>query len=140
VNSRLAEIPVVAMGAEAVVTANLPPVLHEILHAVQQLRSNAQGSSVDLLAMPFGPGERDRLLEWLGKGEVTAKVDALGETRINESRFPGVWVVEHFSTERQQIALQVEIAEVPAMLRTPQADLADSERLLREALEQLSKF
>jgi len=132
--TKLADIPVTA---ETAVTVNLPPVLHEILHGVQQLRAAGTPSVVDLQAMPFGPGERDRLLALLGEGEVAARVNALGETRIKESRFPGVWVVEHLNLEGQPIALQIEIAEAPALLRTPEADLADSERLLREAVEAL---
>jgi hydrogenase-1 operon protein HyaF len=134
-NTRLADIPVVTEAGA--ITVNLPPVLHEILHGVQRLRRDGSASVVDLQAMPFGPGERERLLALLGEGEVRAQVQALGETKIQESRFPGVWVVEHLNLEGRQIALQIEIAEVPALLRTPGADLAESEQRLQEVLEGL---
>jgi hydrogenase-1 operon protein HyaF len=129
------ELPVTP-GTSAI-TANLPPVLHEILDGIRRLRTKAEPTLVDLLAMPFGPGERERLLELLGEGEVTAQVNTLGETRIQESAFPGVWLVEHLNLEGRQIALQIEIAEVPELLRAPKADLRDSERLLAQVLEEL---
>jgi hydrogenase-1 operon protein HyaF len=128
------DIPIVTQGAGD--TANLLPVMHQVRHGMQQLIESGEETIIDLMAMPFGPGELERLLERLGTGEVTASVDALGETRVHESRFPGVWVVDHRNTEGVRIALQIEITRMPQILRTQLDDLADSLEQLGAELEE----
>ena len=91
---------------------------------------------IDLLAMPFAPGELERLLERLEGGEVSARIEALGETLIRESRFPGAWVVDHYNTEQQRIALQIEITDVPRMLCSQREDIAEAAVRLAAELEE----
>jgi hydrogenase-1 operon protein HyaF len=73
--------------------------------------------------MPFGPGELEGLLAALGRGEVEARVLALGETIIHETRFPGVWVVDHRGPGGGRVAMQIEITDCPGLLRTPPEEL-----------------
>ena len=121
----------------ASLTYNLAPVLHEIRHALGRLRETGEPTVIDLSAMPFGPGDEARLLKVLGDGEVNATVSAIGDTRIRETTYPGVWVVEHLSVEGSRLALHVEVAEVPFLLRTPGEDLAEAQRRLDVFLSDL---
>lgn len=105
---------------------NALPILNEIRHALARLAERGESTRIDLAAMPFGPGDEDRLMTLLGRGEVQASVDALGPTRIWETRFPGIWVLDYANVEGERIALQIEIDEVPQMLRTQSADITDS--------------
>lgn len=105
---------------------NALPILSEIRHALARLADGGEPTRIDLAAMPFGPGDEARLMDLLGRGEVSATIDALGPTRIHETRFPGVWVVEYTNTDSQRMALQIEVDETPLILRTPRADLPDS--------------
>lgn len=114
---------------------NAVPILGEIRHAVARLAETGEATRIDLAAMPFGPGDEDRLLELLGRGEVQATVDALGPTRIWETRFPGVWLVDYANADNQRLALQIEVDEVPQILRTQAPDLSDSLRALDARLE-----
>ena len=102
------------------------PILSEIRHALARLAETGEPTCIDLAAMPFGPGDEDRLMELLGRGEVQASVDALGPTRIWETRFPGVWVLDYANADDQRIALQIEVDEVPRILRAQRPDLNDS--------------
>ncbi len=114
---------------------NALPILGEIRHAVARLAETGEATRIDLAAIPFGPGDEDRLLELLGRGEVEATVDALGPTRIWETQFPGVWLVDYANADDQRLALQVEVDEVPQILRTQRPDLADSLSALDARLE-----
>jgi hydrogenase-1 operon protein HyaF len=113
---------------------NALPVLNEIRHALVRFADHGEPTRIDLAAMPFGPGDEDRLMAILGRGEVEATVDALGPTRVWETRFPGVWVLDYANVDGERIALQIEIDEIPQMLRTQRADLRESLTALDAAL------
>ena len=114
---------------------NALPILSEIRHAVARFAETGEASCIDLAAIPFGPGDEERLMQLLGRGEVEATVQALGPTRIWETRFPGIWVLDYANGDNQRVALQIEIDEVPRILRTQQADLGDCLAALDARLE-----
>jgi hydrogenase-1 operon protein HyaF len=128
--SSLDQIPV-ALGtaADASVPAghgNTLAVLHEVRHALARLITTGEGAKIDLKAMPFGPGDLDRLLAVLGTGEVQASVEALGPTRVQETAIAGVWLVDYLNAEGQRLALHLEIAHVPEILCPQPQDLDDA--------------
>jgi hydrogenase-1 operon protein HyaF len=133
----LAEIPV---RVEAPATApqqfgNAVPVLNEIRHALQRLREQGEPTRIDLAAMPFGPGDEERLMATLGRGEVEAQIEALGPTRIWETRFAGVWILDYANVEGERVAFQIEIDEVPQILRAQATDIADALSTLTAELD-----
>jgi hydrogenase-1 operon protein HyaF len=113
---------------------NALPLLNEIRHALARFAEQGEPTRIDLAAMPFGPGDEERLMALLGRGEVEASVDALGPTRIWETRFAGVWVLDYANVDGERIALQIEIDDIPQMLRTQGADIVDSLAALDAAL------
>ncbi|MCG8428230.1 MAG: hydrogenase expression/formation protein [Chromatiales bacterium] len=116
-------------------TENALPLLHEIRHALIKFVETSEPTTLDLQAIPFGPGDEEKLLSFLGVGEVSAALNALGESRVFETGYPGVWVVEHRNTEQGRVALQIEVTDVPAILRTQSADLHDSIALIGDTLQ-----
>jgi hydrogenase-1 operon protein HyaF len=129
--SSLDEIPVVS-GAGAPASRELPlngaleSVLHEVRHALARLVGTGETTKIDLKSMPFGPGDLDRLIAFLGKGEVQASIEALGPTRVQETATAGVWLVDYLNSEAQRLALHLEIAHVPEILRPQPQDLDDA--------------
>lgn len=124
----------VRVDAASLTTGNALPVLHEILHALRRLGESGESLTIDLRAIPFGPGDEERLLETLGHGEIRVTMDSLGRTDIWETRFPGVWIVDHRDAEGGRIGLQVEVTDVPALVRTPGDDIRDAVAELEETL------
>jgi len=102
---------------------NAFPIIHEIRHGLNRLVETGETTLIDLKAIPFGPGDEERLLSLLGRGEVEATLDALGRSRIRESAVPGVWVVDHRNADDERIALHIEITTFPEILRTQARDL-----------------
>lgn len=113
---------------------NATPVLYETLHALRRLHAVGEPTVIDLRAIPFGPGDEEKLLRALGEGEILATVEALGPTRIRETRYHGVWVVDYRDAEDQRIGLQLEITEVPSLLKTPAEDIEEAAEALAETL------
>jgi len=105
---------------------NALPILHQVRHALRKLRETGEPTLIDLRAMPFGPGDEERLVGLLGRGEVEARVEALGPTRIWETAYPGVWLVDHRNSQDERRALHIEVSTIPAILRSQDEDIADA--------------
>ena len=116
---------------------NTLPLLNEIAHALRRLHLEGSKTTLDLGALPFGPGDEKRLIEFLGRGEVSAKLEALGDSSIWESAYAGVWVIEHRSAGGERIAFQIEIAKLPGILEAQPEDIKAGLTLLQESLDHL---
>jgi hydrogenase-1 operon protein HyaF len=106
--------------------SNATPIMHEVLHALQRLAHDNESTTIDLRAIPFGPGDEEQLLNQLGVGEILIELNSLGRSLISETAFSGVWLVDHRNADDQRIALQIEITSVPSILLAQQEDLLDA--------------
>ena len=104
-------------------TGNVEPLLHEIRHALKRLADGEDGTVIDLKRLPLAPGEEERIEETLGTGEVRAEVDALGPTILQETSYPGVWLITHKNTDGVIVARFIEVTYIPELLRSQQADI-----------------
>ena len=66
---------------------NVRPILNEVLHALDKLLGTNESTTIDLASLPFGPGELEHLEATLGKGELSAKLDALGPAAFAKRPF-----------------------------------------------------
>jgi hydrogenase-1 operon protein HyaF len=114
-------------------TENVGPLLRQIEQALQDLQETGSETIIDLGAMPFSDEDERDLRERLGRGEVSASVEAFGPTLIEETAFAGVWLVEYQDAEQRRLTLHLQVARIPGILMTPQDDLADSLAALRQA-------
>lgn len=129
--SALDGIPIrIETGGELRDFGNALPVIHEIRHALERLAATGETTLIDLNAIPFGPGDEERLLSFLGEGEIEATLQAFGPTRIRETAIPGVWLVDHRNTEDERLVLHIEVTAVPEILRTQDKDIADAVAVL----------
>jgi hydrogenase-1 operon protein HyaF len=58
----------------------------------------------------------------------------LGETRIWESLYAGVWIVDHHNAEGERIAFHIEVSRVPEILRAQDEDISDGVQRFRRRL------
>jgi hydrogenase-1 operon protein HyaF len=127
--SALDAIPV----STEVATGNVEPLLHEIRHALKRLANGEDGTIIDLKRLPLAPGEEQRIEATLGQGEVRAEIDALGPTLVQETSYPGVWLITHRNSEQEVVARFLEVTTMPELLMSQQADIASGiERLESE--------
>ncbi len=113
-----------------------------ISEAISYLRGLADGGErqiIDLKGLPMSQGDLRQLQETLGRGEVTASVDAAGPTEIFETRYPGLWWVRYQNADGQVVAEQLVVGRVPEILETPLDDVRDSVARLEEQLNKLEE-
>ena len=116
-----------------VATGNVEPLLHEIRHALKRLAGGEDGTTIDLKSLPLAPGEEERIEATLGIGEVRAEVDALGPTLIQETSYPGVWLITHKNADDAVVARFIEVTYIPELLRSQPEDIdAGIDRLENE--------
>ena len=111
-------------------TGNTAPVLREILQAMRELATEGRESVIDLRSLPFGPGDERALKETLGVGEVSALVQALGASEVEETAYPGVWWIEHRSPDGAVVAKSVEITYIPKLLCSQPGDVDEAAKRL----------
>jgi len=121
---------------DSVATGNVLPLLYEVRHAVQDLLDNGSETVIDLRAIPLGPGEEERIAETLGRGEVQARLSALGPSEIIETRFPGVWMCTHHNEDGEIIGRFIEVCLVPSLLCSQHEDIRDGLQALDDRLQE----
>lgn len=104
-------------------TQNVKPLLHEIKHALDNLIETGQSSIIDLRSIPLAPGEEDKILDTLGRGEVLAQLNALGVSEIIETQYAGVWLVTHYNDESNIISRFIEVTTIPEILCSQTEDI-----------------
>ncbi len=114
---------------------NVRPILNEVLHALDRLIDTSEPTTIDLAGLPFGPGELDELEATLGIGELSAKLDALGTSRIRETAYPGVWWIEHRNVNDEITGRYIEITRFPEILCSQEADICAGRARLGEQFE-----
>ena len=119
-------------------TWNVMPLLHEIKHALDNLINNDETSVIDLRSIPLAPGEEEKILNALGRGEVLAQLNALGPSEIIETQYAGVWVITHFNDENNIISRFIEITTMPDILRSQKEDVTAAYDRLTTSLEENS--
>ena len=107
--------------------------LAEIAQLVDGLARNGGDARIDLRSPPLDPADRTSLEEILGRGAVSARIDAEVTTDVRETHFPGVWWVSHYGPGGALVAEFIEICVVPEILATPQEDIARGLAELRAA-------
>lgn len=131
----MSSLEAIAVNVEAA-TGNLVPLMHEIRHALERLAQGKEGTSIDLLSLPLAPGEEERIEAVLGEGEVRAELQALGPTVVQETSYPGVWLVTHRDANDAVIARLVEVTRMPAILMSQQEDIERGISKLKSELQE----
>ncbi|MCP5039171.1 MAG: hydrogenase expression/formation protein [Rhodobacteraceae bacterium] len=117
-------------------TGNAIPVLHEIRHALVELLGNGTASTIDLGAIPFAAGDERFLDDVLGKGEVTATLNVMGTSHVQETAVAGVWRVDHFNEAGETQSRFIEVTFMPEILKTQTEDAADGLEKLSARLKE----
>ncbi len=100
--------------------------LMEVAGMLGRLIDRGETATVDLRGLPLSPACIGDLENRLGHGEISVQLNAAGRSEIHETGFPGVWWTRHSDEAGRLIALLIEVASVPDIVRADPTDLADS--------------
>lgn len=117
------DIPIHTQVAESRSVGSIRALLAEIVTHLEKLDASGESGMIDLHSLPFAPGEYEQLRQTLGQGEVSVRIEAIGPSEINETRFPGVWWVTHYNAEGDIIADTIEIAWIPEIIPSQPEDV-----------------
>ncbi len=104
--------------------------LMEVAGLLGRLIDHGEQGSIDLRGLPLSPACIADFEQRLGHGEISAQLDAAGRSEIRETGFPGVWWTRHADEAGRVIAILIEVATVPDILRADPADMAGGLRRL----------
>ena len=116
-------IPIRAEPPAPCSVGNVAAILNEIAALLEKFAAVGETGLIDLKSLPFSPAEYEQLRFALGRGEVSARLDAIGNSEIVETHFPGVWWVTHYNVEGDIVADLIEIASVPGILQSQPEDV-----------------
>jgi hydrogenase-1 operon protein HyaF len=119
---------------------NAKALLRELLRLLEGLASGGEGGSIDLRSVPLTDADKQELHDVLGSGAIDARIDALGESRVRETRFPGIWWVTHCNEAGATVAELIEVEDVPTILRACKQDVVDATEQLRHALDAAARI
>ena len=88
---------------------NAKALLRELLRLLDDLAAGGTGGSIDLMSMPFAQADYEEMRDVLGVGAIDARLEALGESRVQETRYPGIWWVRHCNEDRETVAELIEV-------------------------------
>jgi hydrogenase-1 operon protein HyaF len=134
--SRLADIPIriEPPASDGGLGGGVTAILNEIVRLLERLASLGEAAAIDLRSLPMSAQDRAQLQRALGEGEVQATLNAEGISRIQETRVPGVWWVEHRDRQGELIAELLEVSRVPEILASASDEIAAGARALREQI------
>jgi hydrogenase-1 operon protein HyaF len=97
--------------------------LMEVADCLRNFLDHRRPGTIDLLGLPLSPACLAALEARLGVGEISAVLRVSGESQIRETSFPGVWWTRHADEAGRVVALQIEVAEVPEIVRAGRSDM-----------------
>jgi hydrogenase-1 operon protein HyaF len=71
-------------------SGNGAALLRELATLLRGLAERDEAASIDLRGIPLNLGDLQELRETLGTGEVEARINALGESHVAETSYPGI--------------------------------------------------
>ena len=101
-------------------------VLHELLNHLRAFIDSNQSHVIDLSSLPMSETDKRDLEERLGQGEIRAVLSSMGDSKIFETNYSGIWWIKHYTTDEVLIAEFIEITAVPEILRSHDDDIRQS--------------
>lgn len=111
-------------------------VLGELLEHLKSFEAAGTTRVIDIQSLPLTVPDRRQLAEILGEGEVSAQLDSFGQSRINETRFAGIWWVRHYTVDDALLSELIEITDMPDILRSQPTDVTNSITQLANTIRQ----
>jgi hydrogenase-1 operon protein HyaF len=123
--TKIQDIPIVVVGDrvtestfDAPTNSVVLALLSEIEAKLEALLSSGEESNIDLRCLIGMPQDIELLRKLLGEGEVSASIDNIGKTLVQETAVPCVWWISHRDFDGSRQGEFIEIAEVPDLLRS----------------------
>lgn len=109
----------------------------QILEAIQKLFNEGKPEIISLKTLPLTAEDLAEIDKFLGMGEIEAKIDVAGLSKVWETKFSGVWRVCHFSRDEKLMVDEIIIDFVPQILLSHSQDIEMAMRKLEGMLNEM---
>jgi hydrogenase-1 operon protein HyaF len=106
-------------------------ILTELVTLLERFVSGESPAEVDLRSLPMSSQDRAELQRVLGEGDVQARANVAGLSRIRGTRVSGIWWVERYDQGGKLVAESIEVGCVPGILSSAPAEITAGARDLR---------
>jgi hydrogenase-1 operon protein HyaF len=110
-------------------------IFNELTQQLQQLAEQGREHTVDLFSLPLSDQDKQELEQLLGKGEVEITLSTVGDSRIFETSYNGIWWIKHFSADELLISEFIEVTQVPEIIKSHPADIALSAERMKSIIQ-----
>jgi hydrogenase-1 operon protein HyaF len=115
--------------------------LAEISTLMENLVDRNISGSIDLLGLPLSAACLALLEQRLGTGEINVTLTAAGKSEIHETSFAGVWWSSHADETGRIVAMLIDVALVPEILKSSIDDVRLSRlRMLDTTVSRLNRI
>lgn len=124
-------------NGELTLSPQVMALLQELQDMLAALSQRGEDNCIDIRSLPLTSADHAFLIQFLGSGEVSATVNALGLSEINETRFSGIWLITHYNQHEEIIAELIEVTPLPDILKTQADDMRQGSDTLLRYLQKL---
>ena len=110
--------------------------LGELAEHLNHFAATGQPYVIDLSSLPVSEQDLRDLEQILGQGEVDATLNTIGESKVYETQYAGIWWIKHYSPEQKLMSQFIEINDVPEILKCHNDDIRHSAEALLDASSQ----
>ncbi len=96
---------------------------NELAQHLQKLVEQGKEHTVDLFSLPVNDQDKQELEQLLGKGEVDITLTTVGESRIFETSYNGIWWVRHHAADALLISEFIEVTWIPEIIKSHPSDV-----------------
>jgi hydrogenase-1 operon protein HyaF len=108
----------------------------ELAQHLQQLLDQGTEHTIDLFSLPVSDQDKQELEQLLGKGEVEITLTTVGESRIYETAYNGIWWVRHYAADELLISEFIEVSRIPEIIKSHPSDVALSADRMKKIINQ----
>ncbi len=109
---------------------------NELAQHLQQLVDQDSEHIVDLFNLPISDQDKQELEQLLGKGEVEITLTTVGESRIFETSYNGIWWIRHYAADELLISEFIEVSWIPEIIKSHPSDVALSADRMKKIIQQ----
>lgn len=98
-------------------------VLNELADKLQEFADSGKQHVIDISSLPLTHSDKQELETLLGQGEVKITLSTIGESRVIETAYSGIWWIKHFTVDDKLISELIEITRIPEIIKSQPDDV-----------------
>lgn len=111
-------------------TGMVEALMGELAMYLARLAETDEGHIIDLTSLPLNRSDLMELTKRLGQGEISIKLSTIGDSEIFETSYSGIWWIKHFDPDGKLLSEQLEICNIPDIVKAQKYDIQAAAKLL----------